>query len=288
MGRLLALPAAWTLIYLRETWPEVVVHVDFLYGANEWIIAFLLLVFMLAVNEAGFRLGRHAESRTTEKTKSEISVVAGSIVGVLGLLLGFTMSMAVARFEARKQLVLEEANAIGTSYLRTQLLPAPDGPEIASLLSDYVNLRVEYARADQDLDQLKTVRRQTARVQNEFWVRAVAYAQKDPNQVRAGLILQSLNQVIDLEAARWMTFLNRVPASVIYVNGVVALLAVNLVGYGFGVSGRRQFFSACLLAVAISVVLAVILDLDRPRHGFIQVSQQPMIDLQDQLRTVKQ
>lgn len=263
-------------------------HIGFLYGANEWIIALLLLVLLLAMNEAGFRLGRHAESRTLEKTKSEISVVAGSIVGVLGLLLGFTMSMAVARFEARRQLVLEEANAIGTSYLRTQLLPAPDGPEIASLLSDYVNLRLEYARADQDFDQLQTARRQTARVQKEFWVRAVAYAQKDPNPVRAGLILISLNQVIDLEAARWMTFLDRVPASVIYVNGFIALLAVSLVGYSFGVSGRRQVFSVCLLAVAISVVLAVILDLDRPRRGFIQVSQQPMIDLRDQLRTVKQ
>jgi hypothetical protein len=91
-----------------------------------------------------------------------------------------------------------------------------------------------------------------------------------------------------VEAARWMTFLNRVPASVIYVNAIVALLAMNLVGYAFGVSGRLQVFSACLLAVAISVVLAVILDLDRPRQGFIQVSQQTMIDLQDQLRTVKQ
>jgi len=72
-------------------------HIDFLYGANEWIIAFLLLVLMVAMNEAGFRLGRHAGSKTTENARSEISVVAGSIVGVLGLLLGFTMSMAVAR-----------------------------------------------------------------------------------------------------------------------------------------------------------------------------------------------
>lgn len=263
-------------------------HIDFLYEANEWIIAFLLFVFMLAMNEAGFRIGRHAKSRTTEECKSEISLVAGSIIGVLGLLLGFTMSMAVARFDARKQLVLDEANAIGTSYLRTQLLPAPDGPEIASLLSDYVNLRLEYVNAGQDFDQLKTVRRQTARVQNEFWGRAVAYARKEPNAVRAGLILQSLNQVIDLEAARWMVFLSRVPASVIYVNGFIALLAVNLVGYAFGISGRRQVFSSFLLAVAISVVLAVILDLDRPRHGFIQVSQQPMLDLQEQFRSAKQ
>ena len=263
-------------------------HIDFLHEANEWIIAFLLLVLMLALNEAGFRIGRHAKSTTTEECKSEIALVAGSIIGVLGLLLGFTMSMAVARFDARKQLVLDEANAIGTSYLRTQLLPAPDGPEIASLLSDYVNLRLEYVNAGQDFDQLKIVRRQTARVQNEFWGRAVAYARKEPNAVRAGLILQSLNQVIDLEAARWMVFLNRVPASVIYMDGFIALLAANLVGYAFGISGRRQVFSTFLLAVAISLVLCVILDLDRPRHGFIQVSQQPMLDLQEQFRSAKQ
>src|SRR5258707_5213715 len=101
---------------------------------------------MLAVNEAGFRLGRHVESKTTEKTKSEISVVAGSIVGVLGLLLGFTMSMAVDRFEARQQLVLEEANAIATFYFRTQLLPAPDGAEISRLLTDHRYLQDEYSR----------------------------------------------------------------------------------------------------------------------------------------------
>ena len=141
--------------------------------------------------------------------------------------------------------------------------------------------------SDEDFDRLISARQQTARAQNEFWTRAVAYAQKDPNPVRAGLILQSLNQVIDLEAARWMAFLNHVPAPVIYVNGIVALLGVIIVGYAFGVSGRRQVFSTLLLALAISVVLAVILDLDRPRRGFIQVSQQPMIDLQRQLRAVK-
>jgi len=79
-----------------------------------------------------------------------------------------------------------------------------------------------------------------------------------------------------------------VPAPVIYVNGIVALLAVTIVGYAFGLSGQRQVFSSVLLALAISVVLVVILDLDRPRSGFIQVSQQPMIDLQDQFRHVNQ
>ena len=98
--------------------------------------------------------------------------------------------------------------------------------------------------------------------------------------MRTGLLLQSLNEAFDLETARWTAFQNHVPASVIYVNAVLGLLSAMLVGYMFGVDGRRNFFSMCLLALSITLVLAVIIDLDRPRSGFIRGSQQPMIDLQ--------
>jgi prepilin signal peptidase PulO-like enzyme (type II secretory pathway) len=93
------------------------------------------------------------------------------------------------------------------------------------------------------------------------------------------LLLQSLNHAIDLEGARWMALQNHVPESVIFVNAVVALLAAMLVGYTFGVNGRRNVFSMGLLALSITLVLWVIIDLDRPRSGFIRASQQPMIDL---------
>jgi hypothetical protein len=95
------------------------------------------------------------------------------------------------------------------------------------------------------------------------------------------MLLQSLNEAIDLESARRIAFQNHVPESVIYVNGIVGLLAAMLVGYTFGLHGRRQIFSVCVIALAITLVLAVILDLDRPRSGFIRNSQQPMIDLQN-------
>jgi hypothetical protein len=258
-----------------------------IYGTNEWVFDFLFFALMLAASEAGFRLGRNAGPRTTEKTKGQVSVIEGSIIGLLGLLLGFSMSMSVSRFEARKQLVLEEANAIGTSYLRTQLLPASEAADIASLLRSYVNLRVQNVRDGQNFERLKTVREQCARLQEEFWSKAVAYALKNPNPVRSGLLLQSLNQVIDLDAARWMTFLNHVPEAVIYVNALVALLAISLVGYAIGMAGRRQVFSVLLLVLAITAVLAVLIDLDRPGEGFIRVSQQPMIDLQKDLQSSK-
>ncbi len=249
---------------------------------------FVLFAVTLAIaSEAGFRLGRKAESRAAGKTKPQLASIEGGILASLGLLLGFTLSMAVARFEARKQLVLDEANAIGTSYLRTRLLPAPEGPEIANLLREYVVVRLQHADLRDDLD-LQANREQAARLQNEFWTRAVSYGQKDPNPVKAGLLLQSLNQVIDLESARWMAFQNHVPPTVIYVNTIVALFAAILVGFAFGFEGRRQVFATSMLALVIIVVLGVIVDLDRSQHGFIQLSQQPLIDLQRQLLTSKQ
>ena len=251
------------------------------YGANEWALGFMFLTLMLVVSEAGFRLGRRSSKQTSGDTKSQISTVEAGILGVLGLLLGFTLSMAVTRFEVRTQLVLEEANAIGTAYLRTQLLPAAEGKEIANLLRAYTNIRVPSSRDGDIYKQIKAARQESARLQEAFWQRAVAYGQKEP--IRAGLLLQSLNAVIDLDAARWMAFQNHVPGTVIYAIAVVGLLAAMVVGYTFGLGGRRQFFSICVLSLAISLVLAVIIDLDRPREGLIHVSQQPILDLQRQL-----
>ena len=260
----------------------------FISAHSMWLILVVVFAAVLAgACEAGFRLGRNAESRSASHSKSQLGVVTGGILSILGLLLGFTMSMAVTRFEARKQLVLDEANAIGTSYLRTRLLPAPESAEIANLLREYIGVRLEYADVVDDFDRLQATRKQAARLQNEFWNLAVDSGLKEPSPVKAGLLLQSLNEVIDLESARWMAIQNRVPPTVIYVNCVVALLGTILVGYGFGREGQRQAFSTTMLVMAITVVLAVIVDLNQPRQGLIKGSQQPMVDLQHQLETTK-
>jgi hypothetical protein len=255
------------------------VNESFLYQTHEAIIQCVFFALMMAATEAGYRLGRKSEPNVPENTKSQISTVEGALLGVLALLLGFTMSMAVSRFEIRKQLVLEEADAIGTSRLRAQLIPSPEGPEILGLLQQYVSVRVQYGSAGNDLARLDQLNTQSAHFQTELWNRTNAYAQQHPNPVTVGLLLQSLNQTFDLAEARWMAFQNHVPESVIYVNAAVSLLAAMLVGYSFGVSGRRNIFSMCVLAVSITLVLAVIIDLDRPRSGFIRGSQQPMVDL---------
>lgn len=259
-----------------------------IYTPGEWLLYLIFIAAFLAAGEAGFRLGRSLEARGAAKTKPEISAVEGGILALLGLLLGFTMSMAVTRFEARKQLVLDEANAIGTSYRRAQLLPSPQSAEIRSLLRQYVDARLQYGNAVEDGVRIKTTLELAEHLQDEIWTRAVLYAQEDPNPVKAGLLLQSLNQLIDLETSRWMAFQNHVPATVIFVNCVLALLAAIIVGYTFGLDGRRQVFATVVLALAVTTALVVIIDLDSPRNGFIRSSQQPLADLQQQMLTSKQ
>jgi hypothetical protein len=256
-----------------------------IYGANEWVLGLVFLALIVAASEVGFRLGRRSGKQTSEHTKSQLSTVEAGILGVLGLLLAFTMSMAVTRFEIRKQLVLEEANAIGTAHLRTQLLPAAEGKELADLLRAYTDVRVPPEGGRDIYEQITDARQQSARLQDAFWQRAVAYGQKEPNPVLAGLLLQSLNEVIDLDAARWMAFQNHVPETVIWVIAVVSLLAAMVVGFTFGLAGPRQPFAICVLSLSITLVLAVVIDLDRPREGLIRVSQQPMLDLQKQLHS---
>jgi hypothetical protein len=254
-----------------------------IYEANEFAVVLAIFALMVIASETGFRLGRKSGKQVIRDAKSQHLTVEAGILGVLGLMLGFTMAMALDRFELRRQLVLQEAQAIGSAHLLTQLLPAQESKEIDDLLRAYAGVRIRPEDRHDVYEQIAATRQESARLQAAFWTRAAAYGQKDPSPVRAGMLLQSLKEVIQLDAARWSAFQDRVPAAVICVIAVVGLLAVMVVGYTFGLSGVRQPFSICMLALAITMVLGIIVDLERPREGLIRVSQQPLLDLREQL-----
>lgn len=254
-----------------------------LYEANEYLLGITIFVLMVVASEVGFHLGQRSGKRATGDAKSQHLTVEAGILGVLGLLLGFTMAMALTRFELRKQLVLQEAQAIGTAYLLTQLLPADEGKEIGDLLRAYASVRVRKEHVPDIYAQISAAREESARLQDAFWERAVAYGRTDANPVRSGMLLHSLNELIQLDAARWTAFTDNVPVAVIYSIAVVGLLAVMVVGYTFGLSGLRQRFSIWMLSLAITMVLGIIVDLERPREGIIRVSQQPLFDLEKRL-----
>jgi drug/metabolite transporter (DMT)-like permease len=247
----------------------------------EWLVAVLFLGLMAAACEAGYRLGQR--SRAAEKTKALVPTITGSILALLGLLLGFTMSMSVSRFDVRRRLVLEEANAIMTAYLRMQALPAPESSELQELLRQYADSRLRVSQAALDVQKLQQGKEEDARLQSELWSRAAALARKDPQSVPVGILMESLNSVFDLQNSRWIGFVAHLPEGVIYINALMGLLATLMVGYGFGMTGHRHPLSEAMLIVSITMVMAVIVELDYPHSGLVRVSQQPLIDLQRRL-----
>ncbi len=256
---------------------------EFLYDLELGFILLGSLVFFLAATEIGFRLGRRAHSRVNADAKSELSILQGAIMGLLALLLGFTFSMAISRYEVRKQLVLDEANAIGTTYLRAQLLPEPERREVSNLLRSYVGARLEFYAAGVDEKKLDAAKRKTEGLHDQLWSHATTLGGRDPRAVTTGLFLQSLNEVIDLHSKRINALENHVPEIIIELLFFIAIIATGLIGYGCGVGGRRNFFVTLATSLLIAAVILVILDLDRPRRGLIRVSQQRLVELRDSL-----
>lgn len=252
--------------------------IDAFYGMPEWLVALVFLLLMAAVSEIGFRLGRR--SRAEERTKALVPIVAGSILTFLGILLAFTMSMAVSRYDVRRRLVLEEANAIRDAYLQLRALPDPESTALQQLLRQYAENRLRVSQSALDIRKLQLGKEEDVRLQSELWSQAAALAQKNPQSVPVGSLMELLNNAFDLENSRWVAFVARLPAGVLYVVAFIGLVTVLMVGYDFGITGHRHPLSEALLIVSITAVMAVIVELDRPYSGVIRVSQQPLIDLQ--------
>ncbi len=258
---------------------------ELLYDLNLWLILLGSIILFLSVTEAGFRLGRRVRAQFSDSARSEIGTIQGAMLGMLALLLGFTFSMALSRFEVRKQLVLEEANAIGTTYLRAQLLPEPPRREISQLLRHYVDKRLDFYEARNDREKLHRATIAAEKMHENLWLQATALGEKDPRSITSGMFIQSLNEVIDLHSKRLTALENHVPEIILLLLYFVGVVAMGLIGYGCGLGERRSFLVTTMAATLIAVVMMVIIDLDRPRRGLIKVSQQRLLDLKGSLKS---
>jgi hypothetical protein len=200
--------------------------------------------------------------------------------------MAFTFGMAASRFDTRKQLVLEESNAIGTAYLRADLLPEPHRTEIRNLLREYVDVRLPKDGLTPEKIAQALVR--SEQLHNEFWSEAVSLGKINTTSIVVGLFIQSLNDVIDLHSKRVTACLyNRIPAIVWVVLYIVTVLAMAGIGYQIGLSGRRSLIAVFALVLTFSGVMMLIADLDRSQQGLVKVSQRAMIDLQKQMADIE-
>ena len=254
-----------------------------MYDHNSLLIVGILLLGLLAFVEVGYTLGRRMDS-VPESMRAQINTIQGSMLGVLALLLGFTFSLALQRYDIRSAAVVEEANAIGTSLLRASLLPEPAGAEAHDLLRDYLQLRVQAASLSLDLDEERAaVLRQSNQTFEALWQHAARTAQQNPNPVTTGLFVQSLNDLIDAYGTRDAALERHVPEVVLFLLFITFLMAACIVGYASGLARHRASFATYILVALIAFLVFIIIDLDRPRRGLIEVSQQPLVSLLESL-----
>lgn len=252
-------------------------------SASIWGIGFFLLLVMIAAAVAGhfIRLGLKRKSGATDKdADGENGFVLSSVLGLLALLMGFTFALAVDRFETRRALVLEEANAIGTAYLRAQLLEEPYRSRLSRLLVEYTDNRLEIATSAPDKARLLLGRND--RLATELWIVTVAAFPGIRGTDFSTAFIDSMNTVIDLNTSRKAARFARVPDEVYLGLFIYIVAASGLVG--FSLVGLRERSAATFLFVLLTLALMLIMDIDRPANGGISESQWPMQDLQASLR----
>lgn len=251
----------------------------FLYTIPSWLIALLLWLVILGIFEAGHRLGAWHQAATEETIQPQTSAIQGSVLGLLALLLGFTFSMSLQRFDARSAAMLDEANAIGTVQARVSLLPPSAQASARVSLDDYVQLRLNAATIDATTpEQRATVMRKIAAQQTILWDQAAELGRSQPS-ASLNLYLSALNAMFDAQTARAAIVERTVPPTVIVLMLFTLLSVTAFAGYTGGLSGGRPVFAAILLSTLLVLVIYVIFDLDRPRRGLIQVDQSVMESL---------
>lgn len=249
-----------------------------------WLLfAGTVLLVMLSI-ETGYRMGHRSRRKSKEEKESPVSAIAGSVLGLVAFMLAFTFGIVSDRYDSRKGLVREEANSIGTTYLRTDFLPEPDRAEAKALLKEYVINRlasVEALRSGKATpEQITASLAKSAQTHKRLWEMAVANARKDMDSDMAALYIDSLNGLIDLHALRVAIALQaRVPLGIWIALASLTFLGMIAVGYQMGIAGSKRSLAQPILAVSFSLVIALIAVLDRPHAGYIKVSQQPFVDL---------
>ena len=242
---------------------------------------------MHAVRHGNWLPKRPQQTGERAEAITQANAVLVSMLGLLALLLAFTFSAALQRYEDRSQTVVAEANAIGTTYLRARLLPKEMPDVVQALLRQYLDVRIQEGRIDATEPGLHESRLDQAKLMEaQLWNHAVRAAELDGSPVTSGLFIQSLNELIDTSCTRNAALNRHVPEIVLFLMFATIVLTTATLGYASGIAGHRVTFAAFVLVVLIALVVFLIIDLDRPRRGLIHVSQESLLSLQRTIGTV--
>ena len=239
---------------------------------HPWELGVVLAIVLALVLDLGRRVGVGLRVEQVPPRKERLGTIRDGLFVLVSLLLGFTLTLAASRFAERRSLLVEEAISIGTTYLRTSMLPAPYRDHSKPLLQDYVDARLELADGGADAARFNEALNRSKRIQDELWVEDVAVSQKDRTAITA-VYIDSLNEDIDLHEKRVAAFENRVPRPIRLLILSVSAIAVFTRG---SILTSRFWLTLIVVPITIAIVVALIADLDTPSRGLIRLDQRAL------------
>lgn len=255
-------------------------------NVNWPMITVTMTVFtvLMLVNEIGYRVGRALDRDQSEPSRTVALAVKGSIIGLVAFLLGFAFSISSNRHDIRRQVVLDDANAIGTLYLRAGLIASPERDQLRAALKNYLVTRLEFFEQNPEGDSVLLWQSKLDRHLSEIWRVVEAARTRDAQSVLVSQLIPAANAVIDLNTTRGWAFRSHTPVAVLTVLLVCVLVSSGLIGHSFGPCQRHPFLCTAFNAL-FTLTLFLILDYDGPRFGLIRVDHKPLIDLRSSLET---
>ena len=245
-----------------------------------FLICPLAFIALWVAERIGFFF-RKRKGRPEEDFSQDYGIVLAATLTLLGLVIGFTFSMATNRYDQRKDFEEAEANAIGTEYLRAHLLPAADADRVQVLLKQYLEQRVLFYATSDEAEQ-RQVDTATAKLQTALWSAVLAPAATQPTPLVA-LVVAGMNDVLNSQGYTQAAWWNRIPTAAWALMTAIALCSSWLVGYGSRSTGEgAKLFM--VLPLVVSIAFMLIADIDAPHHGLIKVHPENLISLAESLR----
>jgi len=246
-----------------------------------WAVYFGLVALMLLAAEIGFRAGIWVQDRSDKPGERKMTgAVVGGMLGLMAFMMAFTIGIVIAQQGERKAMVVEEANAIGTAWLRAGLLEEPDLSPARPLLREYTEIRISAAT---DPSQFDAIVVRSEEIHNELWALLEESVRQGYESDIVGLAVESVNDVIDVHSTRLFAFNLRLPRILGFLLLAATILSFLLVGVASSSDRKRDTAAMIIFALVFAAVLIVIVDLDRPQEGLLRVPQTAMTDLLRQI-----
>jgi hypothetical protein len=227
-----------------------------------------LMLFLL---ESGRRIGKKSIIRDPEGSHQGLGPVEAAVFGLMGLIIALTFSGAALRFDQRRMLIIDEANAIGTAYLRVDLLPDDAQPAIRRDFREYLDTRIELYHNISDKKKVAELDEKTATLQMKIWKASVIASQKSDNVRASMLLLPALNSMIDIYSTRTAVRLIHQPNIIFIVMILMALVCSLIAGYGLALRNSRSWIHLIGFTLVLLITIIVIIDIEYPRVGFIRI-----------------